>query len=238
MATNELNTRIILKNDDAVNWNNSSLTLKKGEVGIVFGRPASQSGTQTTMLVGNGSTNLDLYAKASDVYSWAKASTKPTYSASEISGMTDYVTTDSLTTTLSDYVTGTTLTQEISASITTNNNKAPTYVDLTSYCTNEYVASGTSNDAYLWVKNGWVTIVGNRRVPSGDNSWGTGTYHTIINLPSEYQPSRIIEFSVGSKTSITNLGITGRITTDGIIQLRQAGGGQNFLSSFCVTYPI
>lgn len=216
MATNELNTRIILKNDDTAAWENNAPTLKRGEVGIVFDRPTSQSGTQTTMLVGNGNTNLDLYAKASDVYSWAKASSKPNYTANEISG----------------------LDTSISTAITNNNNEAPTYVDLSSYCTNNYVINSGNENAYLWEKNGWVTIVGNRRVPSGDNSWASGTWYSIIELPAKYKPLKVIEFSVGSKTKIDNLGIAGRIETDGVVKLRQAGGGQNFLSAFCVTYPI
>lgn len=120
MATNELNTRIILKNDDTAAWKNNAPTLKRGEVGIVFDRPTSQSGTQTTMLVGNGNTNLDLYAKASDVYSWAKASTKPAYSTSEIRGMTDYVTTDNLTTTLTNYVTQTKFSQLVGTTLVTS----------------------------------------------------------------------------------------------------------------------
>lgn len=235
MATNELNTRIILKNDDTATWTSNAPTLKRGEVGIVFGRPTVQSGTQTTMLVGNGTSNLDLYAKASDVYNWAKASTKPTYSTSEISGMSDYVTTDSLTTTLADYVTGTTLTQEISTSITTNNNKAPTYVNLSSYCTNDFVVNATNATAALLLKNGFVTIIGNRRCPAKDNTWTANNFYTLINIPAAYKPSHTIPFAVSSFTN--NVIIGGRLTTGGELQVRIPSVA-NFICAFSFTYPI
>ena len=235
MATNELNTRIILKNDDITAWESNAPTLKRGEVGIVFGRPTSQVGIQTTMLVGNGTTNLDLYAKASDVYNWAKASTKPTYSTSEISGMTDYVTTDNLTTTLADYVTGTTLTQEISTSITANNNETPTYVDLSSYCTDDFLVNGSNTTAALWLKNGFVTIMGNRRCPAQDNSWTANKFYTLIDVPADYKPSHTIPFAVSSFTN--NVIIGGRLTTDGTLQVRIPSVA-NFICAFSFTYPI
>lgn len=212
MATNELNTRIILKNDDITAWTNNAPTLKRGEVGIVFGRP-EQAGTQTTMLIGNGSTNLDLYAKASDVYSWAKASTKPTYAANEISGL------------------GT----SISTAITNNNNKAPTYVNLSRYCTNDFEANGGNNTAALWLKNGFVTIMGNRRCPAQDNSWASNSFKTLINIPAQYRPSHIVPFAVSSFTN--NVIIGGRLTTNGELQVRIPSVA-NFICAFSFTYPI
>lgn len=212
MATNELNTRIILKNDDITAWESNAPTLKRGEVGIVFGRP-EQAGTQTTMLVGNGTTNLDLYAKASDVYSWAKASSKPTYAANEISGL------------------GT----SISTAITNNNNKAPTYVNLSSYCTNNFEVNGSNATAALWLKNGFVTIMGNRRCPAGDNSWTANKFYTLINIPPKYKPSQMIPFAVSSFTN--NVIIGGRLTTDGTLQVR-IPSVTNFICAFSFTYPI
>ena len=212
MATNELNTRIILKNDDITAWTNNAPTLKRGEVGIVFGRP-EHSGTQTTMLVGNGTTNLDLYAKASDVYSWAKASRKPTYAANEISGL------------------GT----SISTAITNNNNKAPTYVDLSRYCTNDFEVNGGNATAALWLKNGFVTIMGNRRCPAHDNAWTANSFRTLINVPADYKPSHTIPFAVSSFTN--NVIIGGRLTTNGALQVRIPSVA-NFICAFSFTYPI
>ena len=212
MATNELNTRIILKNDDITAWASNAPTLKRGEVGIVFGRP-EQAGTQTTILVGNGTTNLDLYAKASDVYSWAKASSKPTYTANEISG----------------------LDTSISTAITNNNNEAPTYVDLSSYCTNDFEVNGSNTTAALWLKNGFVTIMGNRRCPAQDNSWTANSFHTLINVPAKYKPSHTIPFAVSSFTN--NVIIGGRLTADGTLQVRIPSVA-NFICAFSFTYPI
>lgn len=213
MATNELNTRIILKNDDITAWENNAPTLKRGEVGIVFDRPTSQAGTQTTMLVGNGTTNLDLYAKASDVYSWAKDSTKPTYAANEISG----------------------LDTSISTAITNNNNETPTYVDLSSYCTNNFVVNASNTTAALWLKNGFVTIMGNRRCPAHDNVWKANKFYTLINVPADYKPSHTIPFAVSSFTN--NVIIGGRLTTDGELQVRIPSVA-NFICAFSFTYPI
>ena len=212
MATNELNTRIILKNDDITAWESNAPTLKRGEVGIVFGRP-EQAGTQTTILVGNGTTNLDLYAKASDVYSWAKASSKPTYAANEISG----------------------LDTSISTAITNNNNETPTYVDLSSYCTNDFEVNGNNTTAALWLKNGFVTIMGNRRCPAQDNSWTANSFHTLINVPADYKPSHTIPFAVSSFTN--NVIIGGRLTKDGTLQVRIPSVA-NFICAFSFTYPI
>lgn len=213
MATNELNTRIVLKNDDAAAWESNAPTLKRGEVGIVFDRPTSQTSTQTTMLIGNGTTNLDLYAKASDVYNWAKASTKPTYTANEISG----------------------LDTSISTAITNNNNEAPTYVDLSSYCTNDFEVNGSNTTAALWLKNGFVTIMGNRRCPAQDNAWQANRFYTLIDVPADYKPSYTIPFAVSSFTNSVIIG--GRLTTDGALQVRIPSVA-NFICAFSFTYPI
>lgn len=212
MATNELNTRIILKNDDITAWTNNAPTLKRGEVGIVFDRP-EQFDTQTTMLVGNGITNLDLYARASDVYDWAKASSKPTYAANEISG----------------------LETSILTAITNNNNETPTYVDLSNYCTNDFEVNGGNTTAALWLKNGFVTIMGNRRCPAQENSWTSNSFRTLINIPAEYKPSHTIPFAVSSFTN--NVIIGGRLTADGTLQVRIPSVA-NFICAFSFTYPI
>lgn len=99
MAEKTLKTRIQLKYDTLANWTDTgvagaggNLVLKKGELGIVE-VPTGSSLQQTTppavmMKVGDGVKAFkDLpwtSALAADVYGWAKAATKPTYTASEV----------------------------------------------------------------------------------------------------------------------------------------------------------
>lgn len=104
MATEKiLQTRIQLKYDTWNNWNKpaaKALVLKQGELATVY-VPASTASGETTsepaflLKVGDGTTNFEnlpwVQAKAADVYSWAKAATKPTYTASEISGLDNYI---------------------------------------------------------------------------------------------------------------------------------------------------
>ena len=98
MADKIFNTRIQLKYDTYANWQSKNPVLKSGEVGICV-IPA-ETGAVTAepailMKVGNGAktwTQLPFVTGlAGDVYSWAKASSKPTYTAQEISGLSDYI---------------------------------------------------------------------------------------------------------------------------------------------------
>ena len=104
MATEKtLQTRIQLKYDTWNNWNTTAakaLVLKRGELATVY-VPASTSSGETVsepaflLKVGDGTTAFEnlpwVQAKAADVYAWAKAATKPTYSASEINGLDAYI---------------------------------------------------------------------------------------------------------------------------------------------------
>lgn len=96
MADNMIHARLQLKYDSIDNWLSSSLILKSGEVAI-----ATVPAQVTTaglippaigIKVGDGTktfVQLDwITAKAGDVYAWAKAVNKPSYSASEISTST------------------------------------------------------------------------------------------------------------------------------------------------------
>ena len=98
MADKIFNTRIQLKYDTYANWQSKNPVLKSGEVGICV-IPA-ETGAVTAepailMKVGDGAktwTQLSFVTGlAGDVYSWAKASSKPTYTAQEISGLSDYI---------------------------------------------------------------------------------------------------------------------------------------------------
>ena len=107
MATesNRLNTRILLKYDTYANWTANNPVLLAGEVAIATiesgnlqtVNPNGVSTPQVLIKVGNGTSNYNdlkfVSGLAADVYSWAKASEKPTYTANEISGLSDYIAT-------------------------------------------------------------------------------------------------------------------------------------------------
>jgi hypothetical protein len=94
MATNKnttLQTRIKLKYDTLTNWIANDPVLLKGELAIVDPGITAADGSATVLIkVGDGTSKFSacpyLWSNASDVYSWAKASTKPSYSYNEISG--------------------------------------------------------------------------------------------------------------------------------------------------------
>lgn len=100
MAEHILNTRITLKYDTYENWQKSTLVLKAGEVAIC----AVPSGVTVNGItqppavlqkIGDGVHVFKdlpwLQAVASDVHTWAKAASKPTYAASEITGLDTYI---------------------------------------------------------------------------------------------------------------------------------------------------
>lgn len=98
MAENILKTRIQLKYDTYENWAASTLVLKSGEVAIATVTTVMDEVTKTpatVMKVGDGTHTFSqlpfLTAKAADVYEWAKAETKPTYGADEITGFDEAV---------------------------------------------------------------------------------------------------------------------------------------------------
>lgn len=100
MAEKNLNTRIALKYAPISDWNSSSLVLKAGELAIATVPTGDQSGASqhlpaVVMKVGDGTHTFSelpySQAIAADVYGWAKAATKPSYSASEISDLEDFI---------------------------------------------------------------------------------------------------------------------------------------------------
>ena len=101
MAEKILNTRIQLKYDTYENWTTKNPILKKGEMAIATIAAGntqevnSVTPPQVLIKVGDGKTNYNTLPFASglaaDVYSWAKASTKPSYKASDITGLTEYI---------------------------------------------------------------------------------------------------------------------------------------------------
>ena len=98
MATKTLNTRICQKVDSHVKWIANDPVLKAGEIAIDV-IPAetgvSRKEPITLMKVGDGTKKFSeleyIGAYAIDVYGWAKAATKPSYDASEIDGLPDFI---------------------------------------------------------------------------------------------------------------------------------------------------
>lgn len=98
MAEKILNTRIQLKYDTYENWITKNPVLKKGEPAFATlenNADGVQNAPTILIKVGDGKTaykNLKFAsAFAADVYDWAKADTKPSYTANEISGLDEYI---------------------------------------------------------------------------------------------------------------------------------------------------
>lgn len=94
----EFNARLQLKYDTYENWNTNNPVLLAGEMAVVVVPDSTgvvQNEPTVLFKVGDGSTNFNNLKWASglagDVYAWAKASTKPTYTAEEITGLEDYI---------------------------------------------------------------------------------------------------------------------------------------------------
>lgn len=100
MPDKVLNTRIALRYDTYENWMSSTVILKRGEVAIATIPTGDTSGSSqhlpaVLMKVGDGNhTFKDLkwtQAVAADVPTWAKQANKPTYEATEITGLADFI---------------------------------------------------------------------------------------------------------------------------------------------------
>jgi len=98
---NTINTRILLKYDTYTNWTTNNPVLKAGEMAIATIASGntqevnSVTAPQVLIKVGDGTSNYNalpfVSAKAADVYDWAKAATKPTYEAKDITGIDAYI---------------------------------------------------------------------------------------------------------------------------------------------------
>ena len=98
--TKNLNVRIQLKYDSYANWEavKDTFVPKKGEVCFVEVPASTGAVKQESALLFKVGDGVKTYgalpygsAKAADVSSWALAATKPTYQASEIAGLSDYI---------------------------------------------------------------------------------------------------------------------------------------------------
>ena len=96
MAENKvLDARIKQKCDTLENWSNNNPVLLAGELAVVeidTTDPANKQLPPIMFKIGDGATRFNSLgwasAKAADVYDWAKAATKPKYTASEVGAAT------------------------------------------------------------------------------------------------------------------------------------------------------
>ena len=113
MAEKLIQTRIISKHADLSAWSTSELVLKQGEIALAKVDVTQPDGTVAPTFVakiGNDDTFANspwLFAKASDVYGWAKAATKPAYEATEITRGEDKPSVEESIATLEAALTGT-----------------------------------------------------------------------------------------------------------------------------------
>lgn len=98
MATTTFNTRISLKYDTYANWVDKDPVLLAGELAVVVVPAATGAVAKEPAILfkaGDGSSKFSQLqfaaGLAADVYDWAKAENKPTYSADEITGLSDYI---------------------------------------------------------------------------------------------------------------------------------------------------
>lgn len=104
MATNTLNTRIQLKYDSYANWMTNDPVLKMGEIAIAT-IPSNETNAYNPVVkdnlpnviikVGDGSSKYSalkfVSGLAADVYAWAKAPERPTYTADDIDGLETFI---------------------------------------------------------------------------------------------------------------------------------------------------
>lgn len=97
MADHILETKIQLRYGTYNQWMNSDVILRQGEAAIAIFPDTIENNPPKAVgiKIGNGRAYFDelpwVQAIAADVYSWAKESTKPTYSATEIEGLQTFI---------------------------------------------------------------------------------------------------------------------------------------------------
>ena len=98
MADKTFNTRISLKYDTYANWTDKNPVLLAGEAAVVVVLAKSgavQHEPAVLFKIGDGTKKFSelsfVSGLAANVYSWALAESKPSYSATEISGLADYI---------------------------------------------------------------------------------------------------------------------------------------------------
>jgi len=192
MATTTFNTRIQLKYDTYTNWYNNNPTPKTGEVCIVI-IPAETNAVvqEPTILMKVGHDNKSFRelewvgATAADVYDWAKEKDKPTYKATEITGIGDYI---------AQYVDET-----LGISVDTDTQYRITKVDDYNYKL-QSKAKGEADTAFADVS----TIV----IPKYDDSQVTANKDAIALLNNDANTSGSVAHSIATAIAALNLATT------------------------------
>lgn len=98
MANTTFNTRIQNKIDTFANWQTNNPKLLNGEIAIVVVPAKAGAVAQEPAILFKVGDGVKLFKElgwasgiAADVYDWAKASTKPSYTADEIDGLEGYI---------------------------------------------------------------------------------------------------------------------------------------------------
>ena len=105
MADHRIETKLLLRYATYSQWMNSELILMPGEAAVAIFRYSNNIGLSNTtpentppavgLKIGDGVHYFYelpwVQAVAADVYEWAKAENKPTYTANEISGLADFI---------------------------------------------------------------------------------------------------------------------------------------------------
>lgn len=98
MANKTFSTRLKLKHDTYTNWHTKNPVLLAGELAIcVVPADSNQATNEPTVLMkcGDGTKKFNelgwISGLSADVYGWAKSENKPTYSATEITGLEAYI---------------------------------------------------------------------------------------------------------------------------------------------------
>lgn len=226
MATKTLNTRFKLKYDTLANWNNVLTTgkggnyvLLEGEIGICK-IPAADSAVSDSPVfmakVGDGTTAFKdlpwMSSLAGDVYPWAKASAKPSYTAGEVGAYTKAET-------------GTQITNAINAldsSATATTGKALTSVTIT----NGKITSKTEADLGEFNTNTTYQIVQNssnkhqiklQKKEINDSAWSDVSDWITITDNDANQTIKAGSVTFGANDAVgivggTNVTVTGNAT--------------------------
>lgn len=98
MANTTFNARLKLKYDTYANWIKNDPKLLAGEAAVAVIPASTGAVAQEPAIlikIGDGTKKFSelefISGKAADIYDWAKADKKPTYQASEIGGLSDYI---------------------------------------------------------------------------------------------------------------------------------------------------
>ena len=248
MASNTLNARLQLRYDTFMNWMNSDVILLPGEIAIATmqnRKTLSYSDAQPDntppaigIKVGDGTHYFYelpwLQAVSADVYNWAKASTKPTYTANEISGLAEYIS------------------QQSSSA---GGSSSGMYRIIYDSANNKYILQQYNNDLEVWENTNseidFNSLI--NRIITIEN-WANGSYNNIgnIELPLvAYIQDKVVTFinrlnvddspithqfvtSVSEsqgKISVTHSGITASDITSGVLSTAQGGTGFSDVST-------